>query len=144
MCWSVKFQIDLLNNKYDAVKKIEEIIASFKIKPEKKGIKEVPFLKGSIVEGFQTALHCDCDNIIEKNDKNDGGSPKTKILHYPEVFKNIIEHPEVRNIQVSWQWSNNVIISSKKMLTISEFIKQNNSFMLCSNITYKIIKERYY
>ena len=144
MCWYVEFKVEMLDKRPGAVEKIEKIINGYTIKPTKKGINEVVFVNGSINDGYRTNLHCDCDNVREKKDDKDKKENKVQLRNYPELFKIIIEQREVKNIQVHWYWSKVEDKNKVKKITISEFIDLNENYDLSSNISYKILREKYF
>ncbi len=141
MCWFVEFKIEMLDKRSEAINRIEKIIEDFKILPGRRSKHKVPFVKGSISDGYRTALHCDCANIKIKKDNEGKG---IQLLHYPELFKIIMDQPEVKNINGHWHWTDDEPIAKEKKLTINEFLEHNSTFELRSEISYKILKEKYY
>ena len=141
MCWYVEFKVVMNNKQNENIENIEKIIEDFKIKPKRHSLREVTLVKGSIAEGYRTALHCDCDNVKSKKDKD---GERVQLLHYPKLFKNIIEQSGVKNIQVHWYWSKEHINLKNENISISEFLKQHNAFELRSGVLYKILKDKYY
>ena len=141
MCWFAEFKIEMLDKKSEAVKRVENIIEDFKVLPARRAKHKVAFVKGSISDGYMTALHCDCSNVKVKK----GAQEKAiQLLHYPELFKIIMDQPEVKNIKGHWHWTDDEPNVQEQKLTINEFLEQNSNFELSSEISYKILKEKYY
>lgn len=141
MCWYVEFKVVMMGNQIEQIENVEKVIEDFKVKPDRRAIRDVTFVKGSVSNGYRTALHCDCDNVKSKKEEN---SEKVKLLYYPELFNNIMDQPGVKNIQMHMYWSEDKPKSKDVKITINEFLKQNNEFGLRANVSYKILKEKYY
>jgi hypothetical protein len=141
MCWYIEFNVMMSSKQNDPIDNVEKIIEGFKIKPERRSLREVTLVKGSIAEGYRTALHCDCDNVKSKKDSE---GERVQLLHYPDLFKIIIEQPRVKNIQVHWYWNKDDEKLKGENISISEFLKQHDAFELRSGISYKILKDKYY
>jgi hypothetical protein len=147
MCWYVEFKIEMLDKRSEAIERIEKIIEDFKILPGRRSRHKVPFVKGSISDGYMTALHCDCSNVkVKKAKKVKKGTQEKAIqlLHYPELFKIIMDQPEVKNIKGHWLWTDDELNVDEKKLTINQFLELNSNFELGSGRSYKILKEKYY
>ena len=136
MCWYVKFEVSLIDKR--GRKDIEDQILGFKAKVCKKGLDKVNLIKGSMDEGFMTALHCDCDNIV--TDKDTEGQ---RLLHYPALFEQIIQDPKVKNIRVWWTWGNDEPKGKEEKVKISEFLDMNEKTNLRPHVIYRILKENY-
>jgi hypothetical protein len=135
------FKIGMMGKQIEHIENVEKIIESFKVKPERRSVREVTFVKGSIANGYRTAFHCDCDHVKTKKNKDGMG---VQLLHYPDLFMIIIEHQRVRNIQVHLYWGEEKENLKDEKITISEFLRQNNAFELSADVSYKILKEKYY
>lgn len=136
MCWYVNFNVSLIDRR--ATIEIEQLVLSYQVKPTKKGIEKVDLVQGTIDRGFRTALHCDCDNIIIDEKTN-----SQKLLHYPELFEEVIRQPKVSSIKVWWAWQKDEVQRKDLKVTITEFLAMNNNLELSRDFNYKILKDSY-
>lgn len=136
MCWYVNFEVSLIDKRGQT--EIEQMILGQEIKSSKKGLDMVRLVTGSMGQGFRTALHCDCDNIL-----TDEETKKQRLLHYPELFERIIQEDKVKNIRVWWFWGKDEKERKEKKLTIREFLAMNDNYELNDEFNYRILKERY-
>jgi hypothetical protein len=138
MCWYVEFSVRMAKDLEEKITNVETVISGFSVLPGKKAMREVQFVKGSVADGYRTALHCDCDYVKGQEGDNQ------KILNYPELFKLIMEQPGVKNIKVHWYWSDDEDKAVEENISISEFLKKNDESKLRSKTAYKILKDSYY
>jgi hypothetical protein len=141
MCWHVEFSVEMIDGRTENVEKLERVITDYKIKPDKKSLEEVQFVKGSVVDGYCTALHCDCDFVHGPRKDEGVGS---RLLHYPKLFQMIMGQPGVRNLKVRWYWQDDEPKEREEKITIAEFLTRNDASELSSEIEYRILRESYY
>jgi len=141
MCWFVEFFVEMMDARPDTVKRIENKINGYRIPNERRPLEKVQFVRGTVADGFHTALHCDCGFV---NEHNAPEWDRHSLDHYPDLFKTILMQPGVKNIKVAWYWSEEKPKEIEEKLTISEFLRKNEARDLSSLVKYKIIKEKYF